>query len=137
MPTPVGAALGLVASRREPLPVYAAEVTADDIKALRAALQCSTRELAEAVGVDQKTVIAWESGQLFPTKKFVDRMAALREKGPTAVPKKARGAAPSPARLLADPGFWQIVRKLIAHKKLRDEVTRLANDYPDPAEDER
>jgi DNA-binding transcriptional regulator YiaG len=137
MPSPVGAESGLVAQQRRSTPVYAAPVTADDIKALRAGLQCSTRELAEAVGVDQKTVIAWESAQLFPTKKFVDRMAALREKGPTAIPKKARGNAPSPARMLADPGFWQLVRKLIAHKKLRDEVTRLANDYPDPAEDER
>jgi len=112
-------------------------VTADDIKALRATLQCTTRELAEATGVDQKTVLAWESGQLFPTKKFVDRMEALREKGPSAVPKKARGAAPSPARLLADPAFWLVVRKLLAHKKLRDEVTKLATDYPDPVDAER
>lgn len=115
--------------------MYAAAVTADDIKALRATLQCSTRDLAEALGVDQKTILAWESAQLFPTKKFVDRMIALRDKGPSAVPKKARGAA-SPTRLLADPGFWLLFRKLLAHKKLRDEVTRLAQEYPDPAEDE-
>jgi transcriptional regulator with XRE-family HTH domain len=117
--------------------VYAGGVTADDIKALRAALQCSTRELAEAVGVDQKTILAWESAQHFPTKKFVERMAALREKGPSAVPKKARGAAPTPAKLLADPAFWQLVRKVLAHKKLRDEVTKLAQEFADPADDER
>jgi transcriptional regulator with XRE-family HTH domain len=109
----------------------------DDIKALRSALQCTTRELGEAVGVDQATIIAWEQGQLFPTKKYVDRMQALKEKGPGAVPKKARGAAPTPARVLADPGFWEVVRKLVAHKKLRDEVVKLAASYPDPSEEEK
>jgi len=108
----------------------------DDIKALRSALQCSTRELGEAIGVDQSTIIAWELGQLFPTKKYVDRMVALRDKGAGAVPKKARGAAPPPARVLSDPGFWEIVRKLVAHKKLRDEVAKLAQGYADPNEDE-
>jgi transcriptional regulator with XRE-family HTH domain len=107
----------------------------DDIKALRAALGCSTRELGDAVGVDQKTIIDWEAGNLFPTKKHVDRMLALKEKGPGAVPKKARGAAPPPMRVLADPGLWEILRKLVAHKRLRDEVTKLASTYADPAED--
>jgi transcriptional regulator with XRE-family HTH domain len=109
----------------------------DDIKALRNALGCTTRELGEAVGVDQATIIAWEQGQLFPTKKYVDRMLALQEKGPGAVPKKARGAAPPPARVLADPTFWEVVRKLVAHKKLRDEVLKLAASYPDPAKDDK
>jgi transcriptional regulator with XRE-family HTH domain len=108
----------------------------EEIKALRNALQCTTRELAEAVGVDQKTIIAWEAGQLFPTKKSVDRMLALREKGPSSIPKKSRGASPPPARVLADPGFWEIVRKLVAHKKLRDEVAKLAATYSDPNEDD-
>jgi transcriptional regulator with XRE-family HTH domain len=107
----------------------------EDIKALRKELQCSTRELGDAVGVDQKTIIAWEAGQLFPTKQYVDRMSVLREKGPSAVPKKARGAAPPPLRVLADPALWQLVRKLVAHKKLRDEVTKLAESYTDPADD--
>jgi transcriptional regulator with XRE-family HTH domain len=107
----------------------------EQIKALRTTLGCSTRELGEAVGVDQKTIIAWEAGNLFPTKKYVDRMLALQEKGPGAVPKKARGAAPPPMRVLADPGLWEIVRKLVAHKKLRDEVTKLAASYADPAEE--
>jgi transcriptional regulator with XRE-family HTH domain len=109
----------------------------DEIKALRSTLGCTTRELGEAVGVEQATIIAWEQGQLFPTKKYVDRMQALEAKGPGSVPKKARGAAPPPARVLADPGFWEIVRKLVAHKKLRDEVAKLAAGYPDPGEDEK
>jgi transcriptional regulator with XRE-family HTH domain len=109
----------------------------DDIKALRSALGCTTRELGEAVGVDQATIIAWEQGQLFPTKKYVDRMLALQEKGPGSVPKKARGAAPPPVRVLADPTFWEVVRKLVAHKKLRDEVQKLAASYPDPAKDDK
>jgi DNA-binding XRE family transcriptional regulator len=107
----------------------------DEIKALRTALACTTRELGEAIGVDQKTIIDWEAGNLFPTKKYVDRMLALKEKGPAAVPKKARGAAPPPMRVLADPALWEVVRKLVAHKKLRDEVAKLAESYPDPADD--
>ncbi|HMI87317.1 MAG TPA: XRE family transcriptional regulator [Polyangiaceae bacterium] len=107
----------------------------DEIKGLRTALACTTRELGDAVGVDQKTIIEWEAGRLFPTKKFVDRMLALKEKGPGAIPKKARGAAPPPMRVLADPGLWEIVRKLVAHKRLRDEVAKLAANYADPAED--
>jgi DNA-binding XRE family transcriptional regulator len=108
----------------------------DEIKALRAFLQCSTRELGDAIGADQKTIIAWESGQLFPTKKYVDRMIALQQKGPSAVPKKARGAAPPPLRVLADPSLWEVLRKLVVHKKLRDEVIKLAASYDDPAEKE-
>jgi DNA-binding XRE family transcriptional regulator len=108
----------------------------DDIKTLRSTLQCSTRELGDAIGVDQSTIIAWELGQLFPTKRYVDRMLALKEKGAGSVPKKARGASPPPARVLADPGFWEIVRKLVAHKKLRDEVGKLAQGYTDPGEDD-
>lgn len=107
----------------------------EEIKELRTTLQCTTRELGEAVGVDQKTIIEWEAGRLFPTKKFVDRMLAVKEKGPSAIPKKARGAAPSPMRVLADPALWEIVRKLVAHKRLRDEVAKLAATYADPAEE--
>jgi transcriptional regulator with XRE-family HTH domain len=116
--------------------LYAAlAVSPEEIKELRAALSCTTRELGEAVGVDQKTIIEWEAGRLFPTKKFVDRMHALKEKGPSAIPKKARGASPSPMRVLADPALWELVRKLVAHKRLRDEVAKLAANYADPNEE--
>lgn len=108
----------------------------EDIKALRTTLQCTTRELGDAIGVDQKTIISWEGGQLFPTKKYVDRMLALKEKGPSAVPKKARGAAPPPLRVLGDPQLWEVLRKLLAHKKLRDDVIKLAATYDDPADGE-
>jgi DNA-binding XRE family transcriptional regulator len=109
-------------------------MTPEDIKALRAELQCSTRELGDALEIDQKTVLAWEAGSLFPTKKNVDRMQALRAKGPSAVPRRAKGAAP-PMQVLADPTTWQLLRKLLAHKKLRDEVQKLAASYPDPADE--
>jgi hypothetical protein len=36
---------------------------------------------------------------------------------------------------LGDPLLWELVRKLLVHKKLRDEVTKLAAGYPDPADD--
>lgn len=105
----------------------------EDIKALRKELVCTARELAAALGVDQATVLAWEKGDLFPTKASVLKMAELRARGPAAIPKKAKGA--DPMTVLADPALWEVVRKVVAHKKLRDDVAKLAAGYPDPAQD--
>ena len=58
---------------------------------------------------------------------------ALRAKGPGAVPRKSKGG--DPIKQLTDPLVWELVRKLAAHKKLRDEVAKLAAGYSDPAED--
>ncbi len=109
-------------------------MTPEEIKALRRELACTAKELAGALDLEQATVLAWERGELFPTKRYVDRMEELRKKGPGAVPRKAKGTA-NPVQALADPLVWELVRKLAAHKKLRDEVAKLASAYPDPAED--
>lgn len=106
----------------------------EDLKALRKELACTAKELAVALGIEQATVMAWEKGDLFPTKQFIDQMEALRAKGKSAIPKRARGAAPEPMKVLADPELWALVRKIVAHKKLRDEVASLAATYSDPAE---
>jgi transcriptional regulator with XRE-family HTH domain len=108
-------------------------VTPDEIKALRKELACTAKELAGALGIEQATVMAWEKAELFPTKAYVDAMSALRARGPGAVPKKAKGA--DPLKALADPQVWELLRKLAVHKKLRDEVAKLAEKYPDPAAD--
>lgn len=108
-------------------------MTPDDIKAVRKDLACTAKELAHALGIEQSTVLAWEKGDLFPTKAFVDKMAQLRARGPAAIPKKAKGA--EPMKVLADPALWELVRKIVAHKKLRDEVLKLASTYADPAQD--
>ena len=84
------------------------------------------------VANDQATVLAWEAAERFPTKVHVDRMNELRAKGPGAVPKKAK-AGGDPVKSLADPQVWELLRKIAAHKKLRDEVAKLAERYPDPA----
>lgn len=110
-------------------------MTAEDIKALREELRCTARELAAALGIEQATVLAWESGELFPTKRHCAQMEALRQKGPSAIPKKAKGAQPSVMKVLGDPQLWELLRKLLAHKKLRDEVSKLAQSYPDPADE--
>jgi len=108
-------------------------VTPDDIKALRKELACTAKELAQAIGIEQSTVLAWEKGDLFPTKPYIDKMEQLRTRGPAAIPKKARGDAPM--KVLADPALWELVRKIVAHKKLRDEVTKLASAYADPKDE--
>jgi transcriptional regulator with XRE-family HTH domain len=108
-------------------------LTGDDVKALRKDLGCTAKELAKALGVDQATVFAWEKAERFPTKDYVDQMIALRAKGPGAIPRKAK-AAGDPIKALGDPQVWELLRKIAAHKKLRDEVAKLAEKYPDPAD---
>jgi transcriptional regulator with XRE-family HTH domain len=110
-------------------------MTPDDIKALRKELGCTARELAASVGADQATVLAWEKADLFPTKAYVDRMEELRKNGPAAVVRIAKGAV-DPMKSLADPQVWQLLRKIAAHKKLREEVAKLAEKYPDPSTDD-
>jgi transcriptional regulator with XRE-family HTH domain len=109
-------------------------VSPEQIKALRKELSCTAKELAAVLGIEQATVLAWEKADLFPTKDHVDRMEALRAKGPGAIPRKAKGSV-SPMQALANPQVWLLVRKIAAHKKLRDEVSKLAEGYPDPAEE--
>lgn len=107
----------------------------DELKALRKELSCTAKELAAALDLEQATVLGWERGELFPTKQFIDAMNALRAKGPSAIPRKAKGNAPSAMKVLADPTTWELVRKIAVHKKLRDEVVKLAEKYEDPAEE--
>jgi transcriptional regulator with XRE-family HTH domain len=108
-------------------------VTPDELKALRKDLACTAKELAGALGLEQATVLGWEKGELFPTKPFIDKMEALRARGPGSIPRKAKGG--DPMKQLGDPLFWELVRKIATHKKLRDEVAKLSAGYADPADD--
>ena len=108
-------------------------MTPEELKALRKDLACTAKELAAALGLEQSTILAWEKGDLFPTKQYIDKMEMLRSKGPGAIPRKSKGA--DPIKALTDPAVWELVRKIAAHKKLRDEVAKLAAPYKDPAED--
>lgn len=105
-----------------------------EIKALRKELRCTTHELAAVLGVDAKTVMAWEHDEMFPTKRFVAQMKELRAAGPAAVPRKRRGNKQGQTALdiLGDPATWQIVRKLIAHPEFREQVEKLAESYDEP-----
>jgi len=104
-------------------------VTSEELKALRKELACTAKELAGALGLEQATVLGW----LVPTKQFIDKMEALRAKGPGAIPRKAKGG--DPIKQLGDPLFWELVRKIAMHKKLRDEVAKLAAGYADPIDE--
>ncbi len=108
-------------------------MTPDELKAARKDLSCTAKELAIALGLEQATVLAWEKGELFPTKQYVDEIQALRLKGPGAIPRKSKGQ--DLVKNLADPELWELFRKLAAHKKLRDEVKKMAASYTDPSED--
>jgi len=108
-----------------------------DIKALRKELRSTPRELAEALGITPKDVMAWEQEDTFPTKRSIDAMNALRDKGSDGIVKR-RGRNPdarSPMQVLADPNLWQLVRKLIAYPDLRDKVLELADRYDDPSDE--
>jgi transcriptional regulator with XRE-family HTH domain len=108
-------------------------VSPDDLKQLRKELGCTARDLATTLGIEQKEVLAWEAGELFPTKRFVDQMEALRKKGPSAVLKTARGKNVTPTDRLSDPAFWAVVKKLALHPALFDQVSKLADKFADDA----
>lgn len=95
----------------------------DDIKSLRKSRGWSARQLADALGVDTKLVQAWESGDQFPTRKAIERLTMLVQQAPAAL---------SPWAALRDPALWTLVRKVVAHRELRDKVAKLADSYPDP-----
>jgi transcriptional regulator with XRE-family HTH domain len=111
-------------------------VEPDAIQKLRKELACTARELATALGVDPKEVSAWEAGELFPTKRYVAAMEALRAKGPSAIVRAPRGKAAQKTgqQRLADPALWRIVRKLVEHPAFFDQVDKLSASFADPAE---
>ena len=104
-------------------------MTPEDIKLLRKELGCTARDLATTLGIEQREVLAWEAGELFPTKRFVEQMKALREKGPSAVLKTAKGKAVAPTDRVSDPAFWAVVKKLMLHPALYDQVSKLADKF--------
>jgi transcriptional regulator with XRE-family HTH domain len=104
-------------------------VAPEDIKLLRKDLGCTARDLATTLGIEQKEVLAWEAGELFPTKRYVDQMKALREKGPGAVLKSAKGKAVAATDRVSDPAFWAIVKKLLLHPAFYDQVSKLAERF--------
>ncbi len=106
-----------------------------ELQALRKSLGVTARDLAGAIGVDQETMLAWERGELFPTKKHVDALEKLRACGPGAVPKRAKKGA-TPMAVLGDPAIWALLRKVLAHEALRREVMKAADKYADPLDQE-
>ena len=106
-------------------------MTPDELKALRKELGCTARDLALTLGIDQETAVAWESGDLFPTKRHVEELEELKRRGPSAITKKPKKGA-SVMDLLGDPAVWAAFRKVLAHAELRKDVLRLAEKFPDP-----
>lgn len=110
-------------------------VTPEQIKQLRATLRCTARELATSLDVPLAEVQAWETGERFPTKQWVQCMDTLRAKGPAGIVRKSRRepSRASPMDQLDNPDLWQLLRKLLAHPKLFAQTVKLAADYKDPA----
>ncbi len=109
----------------------------EELKQLRKELSCTAKELATTLGVEPKEFAAWEAGELFPTKRYVGELEALRKKGPAAilrVPKGKTASAKVGLARLADAKLWELVRKLAEHPALFEQVTKLADAYSDPAE---
>lgn len=98
-------------------------------------LHCTAKELAGTLNVPLADVQAWEAGERFPTKQWVNRMAQLAERGPGAVVRAAKRTGPqqsSPLAQLDNPEIWMILRKLLSHPKLLAEVSKVAASYKDP-----
>lgn len=113
---------------------YRRRVLPQDVKKLREELDCTARELADTLKLDQLTVLAWEKGDLFPTRRFVRQMEALRKQGPDSIVRIRRGKSKKTGMArLDDPRLWEVVRKLVEHPTLFDQVVKLADGYEDPA----
>lgn len=110
----------------------------EDLKQLRKELTCTAKELALNLGIEPKEYAAWEAGELFPTKRHVGELEALRKKGPTSIARapKGKGSAAQTTGMarLAEPKLWELVRKLAEHPALFDQVSKLADAYADPAD---
>jgi transcriptional regulator with XRE-family HTH domain len=112
-------------------------VSPEELKQLRKELSCTAKELALTLGIEPKEYAAWEAGELFPTKRFVGELEALRKKGKDAILRapKGKGATVKVGMArLADAKLWELVRKLAEHPTLFDQVSKLADAYPDPSE---
>lgn len=104
----------------------------EELKQLRQELGCTLGELSATLEVDVKTLLAWESGDLFPTKKHVDRLVALKETGPSGIVRRPRRGKPATGlEALTDPRLWDIVKKLATYPELLGEVEKLAARYDD------
>ncbi len=101
----------------------------EEIKKLREELGCSLGELAAAVGVETKTLLSWEAGDLFPTKRHVDKLEATRKAGPAAVRRPKAEPSPTGIDALSDPRLWAIIRKLASEPAFFAEVEKLAARY--------
>lgn len=101
-----------------------------EIKELRKELNCTARELATALKLDQKDVLAWEAGELFPTKRYVLQMELLRKKGPSSIPRTSRAASKKTGLdRLGDPKLWEVVRKLLEYPAFFEQVLKLSERY--------
>src|SRR5215471_14036610 len=110
------------------LRVSLTRVAPDEIRKLREELGCSLGDLARFVGVEPKTLLAWEAGDLFPTKRHVGRLNAARQPGALDRTKPKPPAAPG-LDMLSEPRFWALVAKLAKHPELFAEVEKLAERY--------
>lgn len=112
-------------------------MTPNELRELRDTLKCTTRELAATLGIESSEVVAWETGERFPTKKHVSDLSKLRLLGPSAISRKPKRRGQTPLRgaaRLADPQFWQIIRKIAEHPELFERVREVADAYSDPAD---
>ena len=76
-------------------------VSPEDLKQLRKELACTAKELATTLGIEPKEMAAWEAGELFPTKRHVGELEALRKKGPSSILRTPKGKAAA-----AKVGMW-------------------------------
>ncbi len=108
----------------------------EDVKALRSRLRATTKDLAHALEIEPATLTAWERGEEFPTKRYVELMTKLDAKGPDAFPrlptKKGSLRKTDPLSGLGDPAVWMLLRKILVHAELREAVAKLADAYDDP-----
>ena len=105
-------------------------MTPEEIRQLCQSLECTSRDLATTLGIDPALVRAWQQGERFPTKRLIERMRELGERGPSAVIRTRHGRrAAAASDVLRDPRLWHVVQQIVEHPDLLDRVAEVVESY--------
>ncbi len=98
----------------------------------------TARDLAQALDVEQKEVVAWEA-ESAPDEALRRGHAEAAGPGGRGVPASPK-AKPGPRSACSGstiPSSWEIVRKLLEHPALFDQVAELSARYADPGAEKK
>lgn len=106
-------------------------MTAAEVIALRKALKCTQKDLAARLKVEVGVVQGWEAGTLFPTLKYVKKLAGINNMHHRGTESTEEDTENENRAKKEDSNaeFLEALRKALANPELRAEIIRLAARY--------